>query len=56
MKQKAVNVEGYGRECDIWSAGVLLYSLVFGIMPYRGGNVREIKDKILNDRYEVIFK
>lgn len=25
-------------------------------MPYRGSNVREIKDKILSEKYEVIFK
>ena len=42
-----VTVEGYGKECDVWSAGVLLYSLVYGVMPFRGVTVREIKEKII---------
>ena len=37
---------GYGKEADIWSAGILLYSLVYGVLPYRGVTVKEIKTKI----------
>ena len=46
-QKKKTPIVGYGLECDIWSAGVLLYALVYGNMPYRGVTVREIKEKIL---------
>ena len=55
-ERKEEPVIGYGRECDIWSIGVLMYALIYGIMPYRGAKVREIKEKILNDSYTVLHK
>ena len=55
-KKKEEPVIGYGRECDIWSTGVLMYALIYGVMPFRGANVREIKDKILNENYEVMYR
>ena len=55
-KKEKEEVKGYGRECDIWSTGVLLYALIYGVMPYRGATVREIKEKILNVKYQVMYK
>lgn len=33
-----------------------MFALIYGIMPYRGAKVREIKDKVLNDDYKVNYK
>ena len=45
---------GYGLECDIWSAGVLLYAMVHGVLPFRGITVREIKEKIANTKKDLV--
>ena len=45
-----MKVVGYHRDCDIWSAGVLLYALIYGQLPFRGANVREIKNKVKKGR------
>ncbi len=40
-------IEGnYNEKCDIWSCGVLLYSLLVGTVPFKGRNHKEIICKI----------
>ena len=36
----------YGKECDMWSLGVLMYMLLSGEYPFDGDNRAEVFDKI----------
>jgi calcium-dependent protein kinase len=42
-----VLLKRYKEKCDVWSAGVVLYMLIFGKPPFAGNNDYEIMDSIL---------
>lgn len=41
-----------GKSTDIWSMGVTLYYMVFGILPFRADNVMDLYFKIVTEDFE----
>ena len=41
----------YGKECDVWSLGVVMFFLLSGRQPFKGKNMNELLSNILNCRY-----
>jgi len=45
--------KNYGKECDLWSAGVIMYIMLSGTPPFNAPTDREIKEKILKGKYSI---
>jgi len=43
---------GYGRECDLWSLGVILYILLCGFPPFYHENTRELYKQIKKGQFD----
>ena len=46
-----VLLKKYGKECDMWSLGVILYMFIVGHAPFDGKNNKEIMEKIKEGKY-----
>jgi len=36
---------------DIWSAGVVLYAMLYGTVPFKAGNMTELQKLIMKAKY-----
>ena len=43
--------QNYGKECDLWSLGVIMYAILAGFPPFNGDSNQEIQRKILKGDY-----
>jgi serine/threonine protein kinase len=46
--------EGYDFSVDVWSAGVVLYAMLSGNVPFKGKNVQELHERILKGKFKEI--
>lgn len=43
--------EGFG--IDIWSAGVVLYTMLYGTVPFKANNMNELQKMIMRADYQL---
>ena len=43
----------YNEKCDMWSVGIVLYMMLSGSAPFKGTDIYEVMEKVIN--YEVNF-
>ncbi len=44
--------KGYdGFACDIWSAGIVLYAMLYGTVPFKANNMSELQKIIIRGKY-----
>ena len=48
---EVITRQHYNEKCDLWSSGVIMYSLLCGRPPFEGGSTKEILHKVVDGVY-----
>mmetsp|Transcript_21563 Transcript_21563/g.45519 ORF Transcript_21563/g.45519 Transcript_21563/m.45519 type:complete len:317 (+) Transcript_21563:205-1155(+) len=51
---EVLRMKGYGKECDVWSLGVIIYILLCGFPPFYAENDAQLYEKIKKGEYEFL--
>uniref|UniRef100_A0A7S0J9G7 Protein kinase domain-containing protein n=1 Tax=Calcidiscus leptoporus TaxID=127549 RepID=A0A7S0J9G7_9EUKA len=51
---EVLRMKGYGKECDVWSLGVIIYILLCGFPPFYAENDAQLYEKIKRGEYEFL--
>jgi serine/threonine protein kinase len=43
--------KGYGLNVDLWSAGVVLFAMLYGTVPFKAQSMEELHQLILKGKY-----
>ncbi|CAI2366178.1 unnamed protein product [Moneuplotes crassus] len=43
----------YGFACDLWSAGVVLYAMLYGTVPFKANNMQDLHKLIMKSKYSL---
>lgn len=42
---------GYvGFQSDVWSAGVVLYAMLYGTVPFKASNIKELQKQVIKNK------
>lgn len=41
----------YGFQADLWSAGVVLYAMIYGTVPFKGATIEDLQRVVLKAKY-----
>ena len=48
MAPEVMQSQGHDTSADIWSLGILMYSMVLGYYPFEGDTREKLKENIIN--------
>jgi len=51
---EVLRMKGYGKECDVWSLGVIIYILLCGFPPFYADNDAQLYEKIKKGEFEFL--